>query len=94
MKKLAQPLISLLLACSLAACGKAAEHTFTGTLEENKGSMITVAKDGDSYVFGTDGITISAKDGDTVTVTYTGDIEEVGALLDATKVEKTDAQPH
>lgn len=67
----------------------AEEQTYTGILEEDKGFMITVgpeAKDGESYVFGTDGVTVDAKAGDKVTVTYTGDINETGALLNATKV--------
>lgn len=67
-------------------------QTYTGILEENKGFMITVAPENKkddtvSYVFGTDGITVDAKVGNKVTITYTGDINEVGGLLEATKVE-------
>ena len=70
----------------------AEEQTYTGILEEDKGFMITVAPedkndDSESYVFGTDGVTIDAKVGDKVTVTFTGDINETGSVLNATKVE-------
>lgn len=75
-----------------AGSGTVEEQTFTGTLEENKVMMITVrAGDGeDAFVFGTEGVDIDAEVGDKVTVTYTGDISEVGANLTASKVEKAE----
>ena len=69
-------------------------QTYTGILEEDKGFMIIVApededKEGhsDSYVFGTGGITVDAKVGDKIIVTYTGDINDIDGSLEATKVE-------
>ena len=69
-------------------------QTFTGILSENRGGLITVSAEkdgeedsGESYVFGTEGITVDAKEGDKVTVTYTGDLNDIDSSLEATKVE-------
>ena len=79
---------------SLAACSKQApQHDpvspeptrFTGVLEEKKDFMLIVeSMDGkDSYIFNLpeSGLNISADEGDTITVTYTGDINDIDAQL-------------
>ncbi|MEG0780827.1 MAG: hypothetical protein RRY95_00775 [Oscillospiraceae bacterium] len=67
----------------------AAEQTYTGVLQEIKDGMIVVGPDGvdaDAFVFGvTEAPT--AKVGDTVIVTYTGDMADVGGELNAIRVE-------
>lgn len=108
MKRIVSLLLMLPLVLSLAACGgdsapgtsaapnagssSSEEQIFTGTLEEDKGTMIIVRPDGDgdAIVFGTEGLDIDAEIGDKVTVTFTGDIEEVGSSLTASKVDKAE----
>ena len=62
-----------------------AESTMTGTISEIKDFMFTLTSDGDDYAFtfesdkkpeGLDDV----KDGDTVTVTYTGTVSTVDAF--------------
>lgn len=76
-----------------APTGTAQAQNFTGKVQENKLFMITLEDDaGNAYVFGTEAIGEAAmngfKAGDQVTVTYTGDLSEVGGLLEATSIEK------
>lgn len=68
--------------------------TYTGTLQEKKDFMIVVGEDGSdgkpgvSYTFDLgDNTKVDAKVGDKVTVTYTGDLNNIDSTLTATKVE-------
>lgn len=82
-------------ALSQGGTGEAKEGTFTGTMAENKGFMFIVEdKDGTAYVFGVDeedpvdltGIS----EGDKVTVSYTGTLDETSTDLVAVKVVKSE----
>ena len=69
----------------------AEEASFTGVLEEKKDFMVTVSTEDKSasYVFTlADGVTCDAEVGDSVTVTYTGDMEapEADQELTATAI--------
>lgn len=103
MKKFALLLTAMTLSASLVACGggdsesspapgQADTSTFTGILNEKKDFMVVVnSEDGTkSYIFNMDGITCDAETGDKVTVTYTGDIDDIDSRLDATKIEATE----
>ena len=62
-----------------------AESTMTGTISEIKDFMFTLTSDGDDYAFTfesdkkPEGLA-DVKDGDTVTVTYTGTVDTVDAF--------------
>ena len=62
-----------------------AESTMTGTISEIKDFMFTLTSDGDDYAFTfesdkkPEGLA-DVKDGDTVTVTYTGTVSTVDAF--------------
>ncbi len=97
MKRFAVLMLTLLLMFTvLVGCGNgkgkgsADGGTFTGVIEEKKDFMIIVtAEDGkSSHIFNLDGITCDANTGDKVTVTYTGDLEDIDSTLMATKIEK------
>ena len=64
---------------------------YTGILDEKKDFMIVVESiDGkDAYIFNLpeEGLEISSSTGDKVTVTYTGDIKDIDALLQAVEVK-------
>ena len=63
--------------------------TFTGVLEDKKDFMITVTgEDGTAYVFNLENVECPAEVGDTVTVTYTGDMADFDAQLMATEIVK------
>ena len=101
MKKITALLLVMVLAMGLAACGKnqpepetettAAQQLtqqFTGVLEDKKDFMIVVTgEDGTPYVFNLDRVVCPAEVGQTVTVTYTGDMADYDAQLIARKVE-------
>ena len=98
MKKLVIFLLTTLLLFNvLTACGKEkpqgseGEETYTGVLEEKKDFMIIVSsEDGkNSYIFNLGEVTCEANVGDTVTVTYTGDLDDIDSSLVATKIEKS-----
>ena len=61
------------------------ESTMTGTISDIKDFMFTITSDGNDYAFTFDndkkpeGLA-DVKDGDTVTVTYTGTVDEVDAF--------------
>ena len=68
--------------------------TYTGTLQEKNDFMIVVGEDGAdgkpgvSYVFNiNDDVKVDAKVGDQVTVTYTGDLNDIDSRLEATQVD-------
>ena len=101
MKRITALLLTLVLALGLAACGAAQpepetvatvtqqpSQQFTGVLEDKKDFMIVVTgEDGTPYVFNLDGVVCPADVGQTVTVTYTGDMADFDAQLIALKVE-------
>ncbi len=98
MKKLAVFLLTTLLLFNvLTACskdkpqGSADGTTYTGVLEEKKDFMVIIAsEDGkNSYIFNLDKTTCDANVGDKVTVTYTGDLDDIDSSLVATKIEKS-----
>ena len=62
-------------------------HSFTGVLEDKKDFMITVSDGNQSYLFNLEGVVCPAEPGQTVTVTYTGDIWDFDSRLVAMKVE-------
>ena len=67
----------------------AEEAVFTGILEDKKDFMITVTgEDGNAYVFTLDGISCPAEVGQTVSVTYTGELSDFDSQLIALKIEK------
>ena len=71
------------------AAQEAEGSTFTGVLEDKKDFMITVTgEDGTAYVFNLEGVECPAEVGDTVTVTYTGDMTDFDAQLMATEIVK------
>lgn len=95
MKKFAVIVLTVLMACLfLVGCGKAAPSggsVYTGVLEEKKDFMIIVtAEDGsESYIFNLgDGTTCEAEVGDTVEVTYTGELNNIDASPIATAITK------
>lgn len=105
MKQIFALLLGLLLVLGAAACTKEAAgqpgapstaqgdaHTFTGKVEEIKDWMITATgDDGTAYVFGTEDVdTDKIGLGDTVTITYTGDITDMGSALTASAVVKAE----
>ena len=102
MKKFALVLASVSLVAALTACGASDgeqdksnandDMVYTGILEEKKDFMIVVqSEDGENtYLFNLDGATCDAAVGDTVTVTYTGDLEDMDARLIATEVTKAE----
>ncbi len=101
MKKIILVLLTTLcLFGILPACGAQStdpntsenEATYTGVIEEKKDFMVIVnSEDGnDPYIFNLDGITCDAEVGDKVTVTYTGDLNDIDSVLTATKIEKTE----
>lgn len=69
----------------------AEEAVYTGIIEEKKDFMVIVtSEDGaDAYVFNLgEDVTCEAEEGDKVTVTYTGDLDDIDATLVASKIEK------
>lgn len=75
-----------------SAAGQGDANTFTGKVEELKDWMITATdQEGNAFVFGTEDVdTDQIGLGDTVTITYTGDITDIGSALTASAVEKVD----
>ena len=71
-----------------------AESTMTGTISEIKDFMFTLTSDGDDYAFTfesdkkPEGLA-DVKDGDTVTVTYTGTVSTVDAFTGTVVSVKT-----
>ena len=95
--------LSVLLV-SFVACGQKEEtpvttevtqeaegSAFTGVREDKKDFMITVTgEDGNAYVFTLEGVECPAEVGDTVTVTYLGDITDFDAQLVATEIVRAE----
>ena len=72
---------------------QAAGQTYTGRVEDIKDWMITLKAPEDemAYVFGTEDVDLSAIGlGDTVRVTYTGQLDDVDSSLAATAIEKVE----
>lgn len=74
------------------AATQAESHTFTGKVEEIKDWMVTATdEEGNTHVFGTEDVdTDQIGLGDTVTITYTGDITDAGSALTASAVDKVE----
>ena len=103
MKKIITIALGSMMLLSLAACSKpetpkdpvqdqvSEKAEYTGILDEKKDFMIVVESiDGkDAYIFNLpeEGLEISSSTGDKVTVTYTGDIKDIDAQLQAVEVK-------